>query len=859
MNKHFTQIPAIALTVAAIIIILFTSSRSVQAADQGGDLVVEPLNYYYIGQSPYLDEPETYDPLCMTIVDGKKTFCIQSHVPTYTSGGYVSEVYTAPNKDLLSKIVYYGYTNTNQTDYDYAVTQFMIWGELGDEYIDSDVPNYLERKAEIMEMVNKHSTIPSFSNQSFSLEAGKSFTINDTNNVLANMTLTSNTANTPIELSGNSLKLTPSSASNDGSITFQKIPSQDIGPSILYTKLDFQSLVEFHLEDNVYSKVNVNIVHLGDLQVKKVDELTNLPLPDSTLKFEYSGISKEITTDTNGLARLSDIPEGTIVKVTEVKAPDGYFNKNDIETFTIEPDKTLEIELSSQPQQGLFNLQQLGEKAVTITTEDTKYGLQYDFLFDYMPLAGICYEVRAMEDIVSGGKTYYNKDDLVAQVCTGEDGSLINMPKLFLGKYQAIEISAPDGYIINTKPINFAFTYQNQFIEYVAFDTTVNSYFQKLKLSLLKQEEFIKSWKDNLPIIDNIGASNKVFALYTNQDITLSDTITIPKDALLTYGTVNDGILLLENLQYPEASYYFKEVDSGTEHKLNENKYIFDFTATNNDNAMQEFIISELNETNEISPILNALHFNNFSFKKVNEKSSISRDNGYIFTFNEIAKGAIFTLEDANEEIIQTVSTNSDSIANFNNIPVGTFYLKEKNVSSIEYLLSSEIIKIESSKEGIKFYNKLNQLIGEQDADVSNDIISFEFQNSLIKGSMTLKIVDQDTGVPLPDATIALFDKDRNLIKSPDSNMDGLVHFDSLPKDVYYYQEITAPTGYQLDSKQYAFEIVDQDQDLQVVMGNKKISTEHPQTGDSNETKQLLFGTFLLTIFASFFYIKKHK
>lgn len=49
--------------------------------------------------------------------------------------------------------------NTNQTHYDYAVTQVMICEELGYQYISSTIPNYHQRKAEIMVQVNRYDTL----------------------------------------------------------------------------------------------------------------------------------------------------------------------------------------------------------------------------------------------------------------------------------------------------------------------------------------------------------------------------------------------------------------------------------------------------------------------------------------------------------------------------------------------------------------------------------------------------------------------------------------------------------------------------------------------------------------------------
>lgn len=44
------------------------------------------------------------------------------------------EIFINAKKDLLYKFAYYRYTKISQSHYDYAVTQLMIWEELGDQY-----------------------------------------------------------------------------------------------------------------------------------------------------------------------------------------------------------------------------------------------------------------------------------------------------------------------------------------------------------------------------------------------------------------------------------------------------------------------------------------------------------------------------------------------------------------------------------------------------------------------------------------------------------------------------------------------------------------------------------------------------
>ncbi|OSQ77996.1 prealbumin-like fold domain-containing protein, partial [Listeria monocytogenes] len=109
----------------------------------------------------------------------------------------------------------------------------------------------------------------------------------------------------------------------------------------------------------------------------------------------------------------------------------------------------------------------------------------------------------------------------------------------------------------------------------------------------------------------------------------------------------------------------------------------------------------------------NKLHFNQFSLKKINEEATLEEKNGYEFTFTGNGEGAIFTLETEDKEVIQTVTVNKNSLATFTNVPVGTFYLKEKQPSSEDYVGSSETYRIISTLKGVQVYDSKGQLLGE--------------------------------------------------------------------------------------------------------------------------------------------------
>ncbi len=251
----------IILTLLITLSSVFISTSPIHASS---NLKLEATGYSYTGTSSNTVTVINHKIFKMNM-DGKYVFCSESGIYTSEGDGYIPENFNSSKKDLLSKIAYYGYTMTSKPDYDYAVTQIMIWTELGDEFITTNVPNYQQRKSEIMALVNAHNTLSSWNSKEFTIEAGKSITITDSNNIIGKMYLTSNSTNTTLTLSGNKLTIKADKNSTSGTITYQKVNDSEVGASIVYKKPSQQSLVEFHLDNSLQSSFKINVHHFGDL------------------------------------------------------------------------------------------------------------------------------------------------------------------------------------------------------------------------------------------------------------------------------------------------------------------------------------------------------------------------------------------------------------------------------------------------------------------------------------------------------------------------------------------------------------------------------------------------------------------
>src|SRR5699024_6419429 len=146
-------------------------------------------------------------------------------------------------------------------------------------------------------------------------------------------------------------------------------------------------------------------------------------------------------------------------------------------------------------------------------------------------------------------------------------------------------------------------------------------------------------------------------------------------------------------------------------------------------------------------------------------------------------KGTIFTLENEEKEVIQTVTVDEQSLATFTNIPMGTFYLKEKQPASEQYALSPETYQIISTLKGIQAYDSkgtlLSEILNEEKQEenthkqLTNEttpteepqtdqepLLLLEIKNHLVKGIAELTKTDMSNGKELPDTGVRILDKD---------------------------------------------------------------------------------------------------
>ncbi|HAO5813188.1 TPA: Cys-Gln thioester bond-forming surface protein [Listeria monocytogenes] len=521
----------IAMVIVALILLnQFQPFNAIAAA-----LRLDETGYFYTGISFTNGQKLENKDIWNMKMDGKDVFCIDSAAPANTEDGYSAETYTGEKKDLLSKVAYYGFTQSEQSYKDFATTQLLIWEVLGEQLEWTSLPNYWSDREVILAKVRKHDTQPSWDTQTITLIEGQEFEQDDTNGVTDMLNITSNTTGIQATKSGTTLKLKADKNSKSGEIIFSKVPDSALGTSILYKKADRQSLVDFYLQDTGKAKLKVNVKKLGGVRVKKIDPQTNKALPNTTIKFEYGNTSKTVVTDANGIAELVGIPEGTQVKISELLAPSGYHNIGEVKTTIIRPSETTELIFNNNKQMGTVKLTKSGQE-FGASMPNNKYTLK-DALY------GI----------------YNSSDERVGELITDEKG-YAESNSLSLGQYYLLEEKAPSGYLLSEEKLPFEIKYAGQDVAVTNTELQAVDVEQKGTAKLIKEDAETGDIAQGKATLD--GA---VYEIYRSADDKLIDTVTIEN------GQAQSDNLLLD-------SYYWLEKEAPTGYLLDKEKHAFDLT-----------------------------------------------------------------------------------------------------------------------------------------------------------------------------------------------------------------------------------------------------------------------------------------
>ena len=299
----------------------------------------------------------------------------------------------------------------------------------------------------------------------------------------------------------------------------------------------------------------------------------------------------------------------------------------------------------------------------------------YTPIYENSNLANAVFEIYAAEDIVTlDGTTRCYKGEKIDEITTGKNG-IAKSKELYLGKYNIIEKTAPNGFVNANEQYDVELTYEGQNIKVTSSSLSVYNDRQKVSVSLLK--ELSKDERFKLSMNDEILSVQ--FGVFADEDIKAVDGSVIPKDSLITYGNCDENGKLTFNCDLPIGfKWYAKEIATDNHYILSDTKYEFNTEYQGQD---VETINTDLNNG---KPIVNDLIYGTVKGLKIDRETE------------KAIKGALFglfksdTTEYTETNAILTAESDENGIFVFDNIPFGEYTVKELQPAE-NYLPSDNI------------------------------------------------------------------------------------------------------------------------------------------------------------------------
>ena len=273
-------------------------------------------------------------------------------------------------------------------------------------------------------------------------------------------------------------------------------------------------------------------------------------------------------TDENGFLSLPNEVTYGNYELIEVIPPSGYVLNTTPVSFSIDGNTPeVIIRLSDKPEKGKISVLKRGEMFSSVEVSEDRYVP----VFSEKGLKDAEFEVTAAEDIYTAdGTLRISKGALADTLVTDESGEA-ESKELYPGKYFLREISAPDGFVLDTEVKELTVTAGIKKIE-------VKNERKKQEFKLKKELETDQKF--------GIGFNGEIlnirFGLFSKTELTALDGSIIPADGLIEVATPDEDGFISFTADMPyDAECYIKELETDEHYIISDKCYSDGDTAEN--------------------------------------------------------------------------------------------------------------------------------------------------------------------------------------------------------------------------------------------------------------------------------------
>ncbi|MCD8231194.1 MAG: Cna protein B-type domain protein [Clostridiales bacterium] len=476
----------------------------------------------------------------------------------------------------------------------------------------------------------------------------------------------------------------------------------------------------------------------------------------------------EMFTDDTGYACSIALPYGTYI-VRETTTPHNY---NPVDDFIV----TISEDNPTTPQVWRVLLDDEFEAKLKIIKKD-------DETEKSVLLANTEFKVYDLdnEEYVEQVTTYPTTM-VHTSYFTDEDGYLILPNALSPGNYRIEEVTAPDGYTLNTSYVEVSVDNNTAYlIDSVSGDAIIEVVYEnhpvKGELTIIKNGENLTGYNGDF-IYEEGTLEGAVFEVYAAEDIYTSDHQTdADGNRYLVYGegalvatvtTDADGKAVVSDL--PLGKYEVKEVTAPYGYTLNTVSQEVEFTYAGQDTAVVEETVEFTNERQKVA----------ITVEKQDAQTGSVVEGAVFGIYNAgdiVADGEVIVAADT---LLQEMVSDADGLAECTlDLPLGQYYVKELAAPD-GFVSSDEVLTFDASYQG-------------------QDVQTVELKSVKKNEPTTVEITKSDltTGVELSGASLYVTDSEGNIIDSWVSVKDEAHVIQYLVVgETYTLHEEIAPYGY---------------------------------------------------------------